>query len=218
MKQIGLFGGTFDPVHNGHLAVARAVLEQLEDLDEVLFIPSASPPHKPEELISRFDQRVTMLRLALEDNPRFSISTIEAERSGPSYTIETLPLLRKALGQDVSIYFIIGLDAFAEITTWKNYKDLLAAVSFVVIDRPSHLCSGLGQLIPGFLPYFVKKKDGLWVSSQGRIIVSLAMKPVNISSSLIRKKVQKGESLDGLVPPAVERYIHEQGLYKQNPI
>lgn len=212
MKRIGLFGGTFDPVHNGHLAVGRATLEQL-DLGQVLFIPAASPPHKFDQDIGQFQQRVNMLKLALADEPRFAISTVEAERSGPSYTIDTLPLLQKSLGPDVSFYFIIGLDAFAEITTWKKWHELLTAVSFVVIDRPSHKCPGLNQVISTSFPDFSQKSDGLWVSSKGRSIVSLAMEPVAVSSSQIREKLKKDESLFGLTPPAVEQYIIKERLY-----
>ncbi len=212
MRQIGFFGGTFDPVHNGHMAVARAAIEQLY-LDELLFIPAASPPHKSDQHITPFSGRVAMLELALADEERFSVSTIEAERGGPSYTIDTLTLFRKRLGPDASFYFIIGLDAFAEITTWKKYRKLLADYNFVVIDRRSHFKSGVKEVVMRFFGEYQQVKEGVRQSQEGSRIYSLSMEPVQVSSSMIRERLGQKQGISGIVPQGVGKYIYANGLY-----
>lgn len=212
MKKIGLFGGTFDPVHNGHLAVGQAVVDRFS-LDEVVFIPAASPPHKPGEQISGFSHRLAMLKLAIAEKKCFSVSEIEAERSGPSFTIDTLALLQQRFDKEVSFFFITGLDAFAEIHTWKSYRKLLAATSFVVIDRPSHSCCDLKQIIALRLAAYAEEEPGVWKSPWQSRIYSLDMEPVHVSSTMIRERLKSGQTLKGLLPSSVETYIHSQNLY-----
>ena len=136
-RRVGILGGTFDPVHNGHLAIAEAVRQALA-LSGLLFIPAFLPPHKPTYTISPFVQRAAMLELAVVDRPGFFVSLLEAEREGPSYSIDTLRTLRQTLGEEVHLFFIIGMDAFAEIHTWKANRELLDQASFVVMGRPDH--------------------------------------------------------------------------------
>ena len=140
-QKIGLLGGTFDPVHNGHLAVANHVQLALK-LDSILFIPAALPPHKPGHddgrEISSFIHRLTMLEKAIVKNSSFAVSDIEGKRSSPSYSIDTIKILISQIGKQADLFFIIGLDAFLEIDTWKHYKDLPDLVNFVVISRATH--------------------------------------------------------------------------------
>ncbi|MFH1218077.1 MAG: nicotinate-nucleotide adenylyltransferase [Pseudomonadota bacterium] len=212
MKKIGLFGGTFDPVHNGHMAVARAVLDQLE-LDILYFIPAATPPHKADQFITSFDHRLAMLRLALQDEPRFVVSDIEGLRSGPSYTIDTLSQFCRKLGAGVDLFFIIGLDAFAEITTWKGYRELLERSSFVVIDRPSHGNHDLKEVVAGSFPDYQEDGPGIWWKEGGKRIISLSMEPVAVSSSMVRDVLRKGLAVENFIPPAVVSYLLSEHLY-----
>jgi len=206
MQKIGLFGGTFDPVHNGHLAVGRAALRQL-GLDLLYFIPAALPPHKAGQLITPFVQRVAMLRLAVEEEPRFVVSEIEGLRSGPSYTVDTLSQLRRSLGPQAEFFFIIGLDAFAEITTWNRYDELLENASFVVIDRPSHGQQNVADVVGRCFPDYREDTAGVWSGTGRHRIYSLAMEPVPVSSSLIRARLRQGESVEEFVPPKVAAYL-----------
>jgi nicotinate-nucleotide adenylyltransferase len=132
--RIAIFGGTFDPVHNAHLAVARAAADQFS-LDRVLFIPAAHPPHKGGVAHASFEDRVRMIELAIEGEPRFEVSRLE-ERAGRSYSIDTIEKLRAQLAPDDELYFLIGADAFAEVRTWHRWRDVARAVHFLVASRP----------------------------------------------------------------------------------
>lgn len=211
MKKIGLFGGTFDPVHNGHLAVGRAALRQLA-LDTLYFIPASSPPHKSDQLITPFFHRVAMLRLAVRGEPRFVVSDIEGLRGGPSYTIDTLLQFRQILGPEVDFFFVIGLDAFADITTWKSYHELLNRTSFVVIDRPSLGCQTVAQVVGRCFPAYREEDRGVWSKAGSRGIYSLAMNPVPVSSSMIRDRLRRGEAVDQLTPAGVVEYLRQHRL------
>lgn len=212
MKKIGLFGGTFDPVHNGHMAVAKAVLEQLA-LDTLYFIPAAEPPHKSSQFITSFAHRVAMLRLALQGEPRYIVSDIEGLRRGPSYTIDTLAQFRRKLGREADLFFIIGLDAFADITSWKCYRELLQGSSFVVIDRPTHGHHALSEVIAGNFPDYRETGAGIWSRKGGKSILALSMEPVAVSSSLVRERLRQGSPVEKLIPPAVVRYLRSERLY-----
>jgi nicotinate-nucleotide adenylyltransferase len=211
MKKIGLFGGTFDPVHNGHLAVGRAALRQL-GLDTLYFIPASLPPHKSDQLITPFSHRAAMLRLAVQGEPRFVVSDIEGLRSGPSYTIDTLLQFRQNLGPEADFFFIIGLDAFADITTWKKYRELLNRTSFVVIDRPSHACQSVAQEVGRCFPDYQEEVRGIWSKAGSRRIYALAMDPVPVSSSMIRDRLRRGEPIGDLTPASVVDYLQVNRL------
>jgi nicotinate-nucleotide adenylyltransferase len=211
MKKIGLFGGTFDPVHNGHLAVGRAALRQL-GLDTLYFIPASLPPHKSDQLITPFSHRAAMLRLAVQGEPRFVVSDIEGLRNGPSYTIDTLLQFRQNLGPEADFFFIIGLDAFADITTWKKYRELLNRASFVVIDRPSHACQSVAQVVGRCFPDYQEEDRGIWSKAGRRRIYALAMDPVPVSSSMIRDRLRRGESIGDLTPAGVVDYLQRNRL------
>ncbi|MFQ6003306.1 MAG: nicotinate-nucleotide adenylyltransferase, partial [Candidatus Zixiibacteriota bacterium] len=185
-------GGTFDPIHMGHLVLAEQVREKFQ-LEQVIFIPSASPPHKTEQELSLAIHRFEMTKLALEGNDCFSASDIELKREGLSYTVETLRKL-KELYKDSEIYFLTGSDVLDEITTWKDPEEIYKLATIVIGVRP-----GFDKFDPE--NHFAKKS----------IIVKIT--GVDISSTQIREKVKRGESIKYLVPSKVEEYIKKKNLY-----
>jgi nicotinate-nucleotide adenylyltransferase len=186
--RLAIFGGTFDPIHNAHLAVARAALSYFS-LEQVLFVPAAHPPHKDGATAAGFDERVHMVELAVESEPRFTVSRIE-EGTRCSYSIDTVEKLRASLGPADELFFLIGADAFAEIQTWHRWQALARQVVFLVINRPGHACA-----VPNGM-------TAEWLDSPH----------LNISSSAIRQAFARGE-LTAEVPQAVLDYIVEHGLY-----
>ena len=218
LKKIGLLGGTFDPVHNGHLAVASHVLDVLS-LDTIWFIPAALPPHKAGHAdgqdISGFGHRFNMLKRAIAGNTSFVLSDIEAKRTSPSYSIDTINILIPEIGEQADLFFIIGADAFLEIDTWKQYKELPDLVNFVIISRPTYSPDKVGEVIlSNFFDYTYDQTRDTWSSPlrNGSFILQ-HMEPVPISSTDIRAKVRNNENIKGLVPSAVEDYIGKHSLY-----
>ena len=191
-KKLGILGGTFDPIHMGHLVLAEQAREQFQ-LEQIIFIPSASPPHKTEQELSLAIHRFEMTKLALEGNRYFSVSDIELKRKGLSYTIETLREL-KGLYKDSEIYFLTGSDVLEEITTWKDPEEIYKLARIVIAVRP-----GFDKFDPE--NHFAKKS----------VIVRIT--GVDISSTQIREKVRNGESIKYLVPSKVEEYIKKKNLY-----
>jgi len=218
VKKIGLLGGTFDPVHNGHLAVAKHVLRVLA-LDSIWFIPAASPPHKSSHEdgrgISSFTHRLAMLERAVSRHSSYIVSDIEAKRSAPSYSIDTINILLQQIGPPVDLFFIIGVDAFIEIDTWKRFKELPVLASFAIISRPGFQPEKVGEVIRNAYPgYEYDSTTESWNSPlcKGSFILQ-HMEPVPISSTEVRQKVKRGESISNLVPLSVEEYIMKNNLY-----
>lgn len=211
--RVGILGGTFDPVHLGHLALATAARARFA-LDTVLFIPAAQPPHKLRTPLAPFADRVAMLRLALAGEEGLAISEMERDRPGPSYSIDTLKELRQQLGERVHLFFCIGMDAFAEITSWKHHTELFRYADFVVVERPAAGGLGLAEFLAAELPRFRPAGEGSWQHPDGGCIHALAMADVPISSSYIRQRVGRGESVAGLVPAPVADYLTVHGLYR----
>ena len=213
--RVGILGGTFDPVHNGHLAIAEAVRQALA-LSGILFVPAFLPPHKPTYAISAFQHRAAMLDLAVADRPGCSVSRLEAERKGPSYSIDTLRTLAHGFGKDVYLFFIIGMDAFAEISTWKEQGELLDHASFVVVGRPDHCKQSCGQTVAANFPgYAFNEAAGCWQGNPGQgAIHPVTMPPIKVSSTEIREAVRQGRSISNLVPVAVADYIEAHALYR----
>jgi len=218
-EKIGLLGGTFDPVHYGHLAVAEQARNVLK-LDTVWFIPAAQPPHKSFHAdgspISSFRHRFTMLERVVEHNDSFIVSDIEAKRSLPSYSIDTIQILRQSMGEQADFYFLVGADAFWEIDTWKSYKKLPRLVNFVIVTRPGCPPEKIKEVINREYPdYKYDKSQAVWSSSgtKGRLII-LPMEPVSISSTKIRECVRQGEDISDMVPFPVKDYIEKQRLYQ----
>ena len=210
-------GGTFNPIHLGHLAAAEEVRDRLR-LEKVIFIPSFLPPHKDEEGIPAGLQRQEMVRLAIKGNSCFTVSDIEIRRGGKSYTIDTIDaLLPSHTGAE--LFFITGLDSFLEIRTWKDWERLLTRCSFVVLSRQGCRFSDLISLdvlqaSPQELAELDSGQRDRVVLRHGEIRVYLEMIPFyDISSTDIRKRVREGRSIKYHLPEAVEHYIIENKLY-----
>jgi len=205
--RLGLLGGTFDPIHNGHVAAAAAAQNAL-GLDAISLIPSRIPPHRHDPVGATSDQRFEMVRLAAEEHPGWSASRIELDREGPSYTFDTLTELGKSGTQ---IFFITGADAFAEIATWSRYPAVLDLANFVVVSRPGITLDSLRARVPSAFPS-TSLRAGRPSDSETRVILVDAHTP-DISSTDIRRRVRAGESLSGFVPDSVARYIAAHRLY-----
>jgi nicotinate-nucleotide adenylyltransferase len=193
--RLAIFGGTFDPIHNAHLEIARAALSHFR-LDRVLFVPAARPPHKGGVTVAGFDDRVRMAELAVADEPRFAVSRLE-EGTRRSYSIDTIEKLRVTLGASDELFFLIGADAFAEIQSWHRWQDVARQVVFLVISRPGH-----SYAIPN-----------------GAAVQRLDTPQLDISSSAIRQRFERGEPSTEVPAPVLD-YIAQHGLYRsvRNPI
>ncbi|MFH1238689.1 MAG: nicotinate-nucleotide adenylyltransferase [bacterium] len=190
--RIGIIGGTFDPPHNGHLYMAEE-LKKLYKLDKVMFIPAGRPPHKTGRL-SAGSHRYKMLKLAVGSQPYFLVSDIELKKAGKSFTFDTLQLLKKKFGSKTEIFFMVGADSILEITTWKNYQELLKLYKFIVVVRPGYDLSGLDKNIAA------------------KVVIA-KIKGLAISSSDIRERLKEGLPITYFVPEKVEEYIHKHKLY-----
>lgn len=194
---IGVLGGTFDPVHIGHLVVAEEARIRL-GFKEVLFVPAGQPWLKLDRNITPVVHRVEMVRRAIADNPHFKLCTIEVERPGPSYTVDTLTRLQKQLGSEASLFFIIGRDTLAELPLWKEPEQLIQLCRLVVAPRlGSKDLKHLETAIPGLLDK----------------VIQLDMPVIGISSSGIRQRIAQGLSIRYWVPAEVEKYITGQKIY-----
>ncbi len=204
----GILGGTFDPVHHGHLDVATAARRALA-LDEVELVPAGVPPHRgtPRAAIGH---RLAMARLAVADVDGLTVSDLESEGTGPSYTSSTLDRLSKR-GMDLGAVFLVtGADAFREIATWKDYPGLLERCHFVAVSRPGCPASSLPAALPDLAPR-MRTAPGQIPARPGIFLVHADTAAV--SSTEVRRRVAAGEPIDGLVPAAVARYIRNHGLY-----
>ena len=206
-------GGTFDPVHLGHLRAAEEVSELMR-LERVIFIPAAKPPHKGEEGIVDFNHRWRMLELAVAGNPRFELSDLEYNRPGKSYSVETLSLLTDKISEKV--YFIVGLDAFLELPTWKSYRELFSLCHFVVVARPGYSTETLHTMLRARVSegYVFDPKERGFIHPQHYTVYYREITLLDISSSRIRKSLAKGQSVRYLLPKEVEAYIRRQGIYQ----
>jgi nicotinate-nucleotide adenylyltransferase len=212
----GLFGGTFDPIHFGHLRAAEEML-QMFDLNRVIFVPSSRPPHKLDAAITSFYHREQMIRLAIDGNVSFSFSDVENLRAGKSYSVETVEYILEKYLEDLELYFIVGQDAFHAITTWKNWEKLLLLCNFAVMTRPGYENKGLDKILPSdFAARFTydKEIDG-HKGPTGHTIYFRHTTFLDISSSRIRENARSGQSLRYLMPDAVRNYILKNSLYKQ---
>lgn len=215
--KIGILGGTFNPIHYGHLAAAEEVRDRLK-LDKVLFIPSCIPPHKHEEDMPSAVQRLEMVRLATSGNASFKTSDIEIKRGGRSYTIDTIEALHQAYPGS-ELYFITGLDSFLDIQTWNQWERLLTLCYFVVISRPGYYFADLMKMdfLKSAADELTKLDRGDLAHAKvrsGAFTICLEMIPLyDISSTDIRIRVKSGASIKYLLPDAVETYIINNKLY-----
>ncbi|WP_202901833.1 nicotinate-nucleotide adenylyltransferase [Thermogemmatispora carboxidivorans] len=206
VRRIGLLGGTFDPIHYGHLVIAEEVRATLA-LSEVVFIPAGQPPHKPSRPVTPAEHRLAMLRLAIASNPAFSLCEIEIERPGPSYTVDTLRLLRERWGsQPVSLAFILGADSLAEFTSWYNAAGVLAQLDcLVAVGRPGYrppqeLVTALEERLPG-------------IRERLRVVNAPYL---SISASDLRRRVAERRPIKYQTPESVEAYIAQHQLYRES--
>ena len=198
--RVGILGGTFDPIHNGHLMMAEAVRDEYE-MEKVLFIPAAQPPHKRGHKISSAEDRYMMTVLATCMNPAFEVSDIEMRREGPSYSIDTVRALLRATGGDSEFFFFAGAAVIREIYTWERIEELLAICPFIAASRP------------GCRPD-VERTRNLLGDLGVRQIHLLNTPELEISSTDIRERVAAGRSIKYIVPSEVEHYIYKKGLYR----
>ena len=220
LKKIGLFGGTFNPVHLGHLRAAVEVKEGFE-LDDIFLIPAALPPHKTSGTLAAAADRLKMLDLAIEHVSGFNVSDVELKRSGPSYTIDTVLHFKHSLPVDSRIYLIMGLDAFLEIDTWKSYEGLLAQIPLIVIPRPmaDNRYSIVEKVMADYIKtrisaeYEFSESRSCFLRTEKPPIFIHAIKALDISSTIIRDLIKKGRAVEDLVPLKVAQFIKSEGLY-----
>ena len=193
--KIGILGGTFDPIHLAHLRVAEEVREGLS-LSEIWFIPAGLPPHKQTAPHLPFEVRLQLVKLAIEDHPAFRALDIEGRREGPSYTVDTLRILRKR-HPGYEFYFILGLDAFLEIESWHEYQRLPELARLVVINRGSQSLEEAQKRVSEIFPETVVRQR----------IIFFAVTPLGVSSTLIRDLLRQGKSIRYLVPESVRKYL-----------
>jgi len=201
-KRLGIMGGTFNPIHHGHLVVAEEVRTKFA-LDKVVFLPSGNPPHKNLNQILSTEHRYLMTILATMTNLYFEVSTLEIEREGMSYTIDTIKEFKKIYGEDTKLYFITGADAILSIFTWKNVEELLGSCDFIAATRPGYcleeLKSSIGALNEKYLQY----------------IHLVEVPGIAVSSTDIRERIEAGKPIKYLVPETVESYIVKNKLYEK---
>lgn len=214
--RVGLLGGTFDPIHIGHLALAQEA-ERALDLDVVRFAPAARPPHRTDSPGASGYHRLEMIRRAIAargeaGTARWEASDLELRRNGPSYTVETLEALQWEGLIPLQIFFLTGADAFAEIATWHRYPDVLDAANFAVVTRPGTTLESLRHRLPSLSSRMIRPSE-LAQAATPRVILIEAETP-EVSSTSIRRRVARGESIDGAVPTAVAAYIAQFSLYR----
>mgnify|MGYP001820241923 CR=1 FL=1 len=212
--RVGILGGTFTPIHKAHLLIAAAALEKCR-LDQVLFLPASIPPHKEISEETSFAHRLAMTRAAIAGNRAFAASDFEARRTGASFSVDTLQQLKKENPED-EYFFIIGLDSFRDITTWKNYRQLFGLANIVVARRP-----GPGEDDPlGLLPVAIKddfcydERSLKLRHKSGFEVIFIDDTNLDISSTEIRNFIATGQPVDAYVPQPVIDYIEKNGLYR----
>ena len=202
-KLVGAIGGTFDPPHYGHLVGAQEACALL-GLDRVLFVPTGQPPHKLGEPVSTVDDRLRMTSLAIDGNTTFAISRADVDRPGPSYTVDLIPLLRREVGPNVELVFLIGMDSLRDLASWKDPEAILKQCRLIAFSRP------------GYLPVDLDELDRAVPGARDRVTI-LRTPGVDISSTELRMRVSRHQPIRYLVPPNVESYIRQHELYLSTP-
>lgn len=203
--RIGVMGGTFDPIHYGHLAVAEEVYATLQ-LEKMVFVPAGEPPHKPGRHVTSAKHRAEMVQLAIASNPHFAFSRVDLDREGPSYTVDTLRLLRQEWGEQVAIYFVIGWDSLEDLHSWYDPEGILAQLAhLVVVHRPGYVEKDT----------YRKQLEAGLPGIQQRLLTVPAPQ-FDISATDLRQRVAQGRPIKYQLPETVEHYIIENGLYLEN--
>ena len=221
--RLGLLGGSFNPIHRCHLSIAHSA-QRLLQLDRILFVPTGDPPHKQPGTLAPAQHRYRMVELAIQDVSEFALTDMEIRRPGKSYSIDTVRAIYQEFGPDTNLFFIIGLDAFLDLPSWKDAETLLASCQFVVFSRPSVSFRALVSI-----PLFhsirqdtlialdaAQRERADEVLPQGRTLTLLRLPPCDVSASDIRRLVQEGRPLANLLPAPVESYILREGLYRED--
>lgn len=210
--RIAVFGGTFNPVHYGHLRLAEEVRESF-GLDRVVFMPTCITPHKLRESLTPAPVRYELLLAAVRDNPGFAVSDLEIRRGGRSFTVDTVRELAK---DGTKVYLILGSDSFNDIASWHEYTELMRLSSFIVAPRPNHPSRPLSEVLPVELAreFWYDAGVAAYVNSGGNSITYLETTPIDISSSDIRERVSKGKSVRYLLPDSAIEFMETEGLYR----
>jgi len=224
IKRVGIFGGTFNPIHRGHLEIAEEI-KDFFSLDYIIFIPAGIPPHKENREIVDSHHRLRMVELAVEGHRYFRVSPIEVESPEVSYSVNTIKRLKRELGDNTELYFIMGLDAFLEIHTWKNVDELLTLCNFIVIERPGYRFVDISNIPVDILKKLDRNK--LIQLDRGEItsmsfpltdrykLYLLRIKPCDISATSIRRLLRDGKDVKNMLPEPVRSYIMKNNLYRQ---
>ncbi len=219
-SKVGLLGGTFDPIHVGHLRGAEEIRETLQ-LEEIIFIPAYTPPHKTQSYVSPVDDRLRMLELATRDNDYFTVSDIEIRRGGTSYSIDTLKEFSQ-LNPAAEPYFIIGNELLDGISSWKDYKELLSITNFAVVQRPGYEDRVQTELPLAFRDDFryVDSTDSVttYQHRSQKVLTFVKIQGMQVSSTLIRTYVNQGRTVRYLVTEDVETYIAQNELYRKETV
>ncbi|MCB9853639.1 MAG: nicotinate (nicotinamide) nucleotide adenylyltransferase [Phycisphaerales bacterium] len=203
MARIGLYGGTFDPIHHGHLISARSLAEQL-DLERVYLIPAARPPHKPNNVMTPVEDRLEMARRAVAGDSLFEVSDIEARRDGPSYTIDTVQRARESFGKDAELFWFIGGDSLPELPGWHRVRELVERVTIVTATRTGWRHPTASRLA-----------EAVGDEAARRLLSNCVATPsIGISATEIRRRRSEGRSVRYLTPQVVVEYIEAHGLYQ----
>lgn len=218
MKVIGLLGGTFNPIHFGHLRMAQELADSL-DFNEVRFIPAANPPHKTAPDVSA-EHRAAMVRLGIANNPRFSFDDRELHRTGASYTIDTLDSLRDELGDEVSLVLLMGSDAFTKFNTWHRWEEIIQRCHITLVQRPLASSIATKENLPKVLETFLhnhytENGDDLHSAAAGYVIMQ-HITALDISSTTIRHTFEQKNSARYLMPESVIDYIQQHQLYQHS--
>ncbi len=212
MRVVGLLGGTFNPIHLGHLRLAEELANAL-NFDEVRFIPSANPPHKPVPSVTA-KHRAEMVALAIQNNAKFKLDTTELQRAGASYTIDTLKSLREELGENTSLCLIMGSDAFVKLDTWHEWETLINYCNIILVQRPQPQKTPLNTILQAFLgDHYTENNDDL-VNNPAGFITMQAITALDISSTNIRNDLSAQKSTRYLMPDNVLNYISQHQLYQ----
>lgn len=215
----GILGGTFDPVHSGHIAMARASVEAAR-LDRVILVPCARPPHKERTDLTHGFHRFAMAALAASGDTALAVSSEELRRGGVSYTVETLRAMEREMPED-EMHLIVGSDSFLEMGLWKDHEEILSRAAIVIIPRPGSEVGRSRRDLAPVLSSALAEPGTPWpFSPRGALPFASVVRsePVEISSTEIRNRLRQGRSIDGMIPPLVEAYVRRQGLYGPSPI
>ena len=213
--KIAIFGGTFDPVHSGHMQVAKAAARRLR-LNKVLFVPTGCPPHKTGNGLTDYYHRFAMVALACAEDSRFVPSTLESPElhPGPHYSIDTVRRVKRLLKPRDSLYFLIGLDALIDLPHWKQFRQLLNLTDFIVVSRPGFDSREIESSLPRDLLDRRPRRNSRKIHLRRTTLHILPHVEVPVASTDLRQAIREKQSIKGMVPPMVEEYILKEGLYR----